>query len=677
MAGLNTLRTKFGVALSIIIGGALLAFVLSLKTEMGFSNNDPTVGVVNGDKIHYSEYLAMYDKMKSQFQGEAYSEEQAVRLQNGTWQSIIAQHLYLPDFSRLGIEVNNDERTAMIRGDRKSNVFSSLFTNAKTGQYDKESAYAFLQQVSSSQQAQLLWEFFSEQAVLDRAINKYMDLAKIGTYVSKLEVDNALATDEYAYTGRYVSRRYSSVPDSVITVTDADKKAYYNEHKQTYKQTPYREISYVEFPIDATQEDKDQLEASARKIAEGLFAAEDVRAYARDNRNVEIAQVFVPSSKLTTDEASAIAADKVYGPALVNNEWKAMRTIAQRRVPQTMKLQNLVLSYTDEKLADSLLLAAKGGADFTEMVKNYSKAQNAEDGGMLEEVTYASLNLEFADALQNVKKNQVVKVVYGNVIQLMKVLELGKVEKHYQVATMSVPVEASQATKRNVHTVASAFAVAAKGSLKNFQDAAKDKALSTRKANVDNGARFIRGIDGNTIELIRWIGDAKVGDVSDIINIDGTYYVAVLTSIVKDEYKSIAEVDAQLRTAVLHDKKYEEIVKTFKGATLEEIAGTFSGKVEEFKDAKYSAYYIPGIGIEPRAIGAMAKAEKGQVIVPIKGNTGVFAIVVDEVKAPEEAKTAEAEKVKLESQARDMAASRVIYSAQQMAEIEDNTAKYF
>ena len=36
MISLNTLRTKFGVVLSVVIGVALLAFILSLKTEMGF-----------------------------------------------------------------------------------------------------------------------------------------------------------------------------------------------------------------------------------------------------------------------------------------------------------------------------------------------------------------------------------------------------------------------------------------------------------------------------------------------------------------------------------------------------------------------------------------------------------------------------------------------------------------
>lgn len=50
MASLNTLRTKFGIVLSIVIAGALLAFILSLKTEMGFSGNDPRVGVINGKK---------------------------------------------------------------------------------------------------------------------------------------------------------------------------------------------------------------------------------------------------------------------------------------------------------------------------------------------------------------------------------------------------------------------------------------------------------------------------------------------------------------------------------------------------------------------------------------------------------------------------------------------------
>ena len=55
MISLNTLRTKFGVVLSVVIGVALLAFILSLKTEMGFSGQDPKVGEIAGENINYSE----------------------------------------------------------------------------------------------------------------------------------------------------------------------------------------------------------------------------------------------------------------------------------------------------------------------------------------------------------------------------------------------------------------------------------------------------------------------------------------------------------------------------------------------------------------------------------------------------------------------------------------------
>lgn len=56
MVSLNTLRTKFGIVLSVIIALALLAFILSLKAEMGFTGNDPKIGEIDGEKINYSEY---------------------------------------------------------------------------------------------------------------------------------------------------------------------------------------------------------------------------------------------------------------------------------------------------------------------------------------------------------------------------------------------------------------------------------------------------------------------------------------------------------------------------------------------------------------------------------------------------------------------------------------------
>ena len=101
MASLNTLRTKFGIVLSIIIALALLAFILSLKTEMGFSGNDPRVGVIDGKKINYSEYYDQYEQIKQQNNVQENDEQQSAMLANAVWQTLIAKYVMTPGFDRM------------------------------------------------------------------------------------------------------------------------------------------------------------------------------------------------------------------------------------------------------------------------------------------------------------------------------------------------------------------------------------------------------------------------------------------------------------------------------------------------------------------------------------------------------------------------------------------------
>lgn len=99
MASLNTLRTKFGIVLSIVIALALLAFILSLKTEMGFSGNDPKVGVIDGENIRYSEYYNEYEQIKTQNNIQESDEQQSAMLANAVWQSLFAKYVMTPGFS--------------------------------------------------------------------------------------------------------------------------------------------------------------------------------------------------------------------------------------------------------------------------------------------------------------------------------------------------------------------------------------------------------------------------------------------------------------------------------------------------------------------------------------------------------------------------------------------------
>lgn len=144
MASLNTLRTKFGVVLSIIIALALLAFILSLKTEMGFSGNDPKVGVIDGDKINYSEYYEQYERVKAQSGAQESDEQQSAMLANAVWQSLIAKHVLEPGFEKIGLRVTEPERAAMISGEHMSQSFYNAFADPRTGQYNVAAVSDFL-----------------------------------------------------------------------------------------------------------------------------------------------------------------------------------------------------------------------------------------------------------------------------------------------------------------------------------------------------------------------------------------------------------------------------------------------------------------------------------------------------------------------------------------------------
>ncbi len=679
MLSLNTLRTQFGVLLSIIIGGALLAFILSLKTEMGFSGNDPEVGEVDGKEIHYSEFLAAYEDVKTQMGGDNFDYNQAEQAIAMTWQSLLTDRVFVPGFDKLGLGVAPAERKAMLMGEIESGVLGSVFADPRTGVYNVSAVTDFLAQTGANAEMQRVWNLIDKQARIERTMGKYMDLVRGGAYANALTLNAGITAENNTYNGKFVACKYSTVADSLVTVSNSEIKKYYNDHKSQYKQSPYRTINYAIFEVEATDADKSAIEAKAKSASEVFAAAKDLKSYVREESHATLSSTYVSANSLPEDEAKALRAGKLFGPELQGEEWYASRVAEVRNVPDSLELQHIVLSYVDTKLADSLYtVAGKKGADFTALVSQYSIAETAAEGGVIGNVAYSTLAPEFADALKGAKKGAVVKVNFGNAIQIFKVLGTGSVTRHYRLATLSFPIEASQDTQRAVHKEASAFAVNAKGSVEKFDEAANAQSIMASTMNVNFDSRNVPGLP-NSLEVVRWANDAKVGDVSDIIKLDNGYVVAVVKAVDEAEYKSLDKVSSQIKNTLLRQKKAVLLKEKMQGATLEEIAANAGSKVEEFSDAKSSAYYVKGLGVEPRVLGAVAAVTpetKGALLPLVEGNSGVYAVVVDEV-AVENVQTAETERVKAQSAAESMAARRALWALQDKADVKDMTVSYF
>ena len=676
MASLNTLRTKFGVVLSIIIALALLAFILSLKTEMGFSGNDPRVGVIDGEKINYSEYYDRYEQIKAQNNVQESDEQQSAMLANAVWQSLIADHVLTPGFGRMGLRVTEPERLAMVSGQQPSQAFYSAFADPRTGQYNVEAVNQFLAQAESNPQAAQMWAQLNEQACLERELQKFYGLVKGGVYVNALEIAQGVKGANETFSGKWAGKKYSAVPDSLIAVSSSDLKSYYNSHKDQFKQTPSRTLSYVVFEVSPTDDDLLALENKAAEVGKEFAAAEEVRAFVRANRNGRIAESYVTASQLSDEEAKALMDGKMYGPVLKNNEWTMARVLDAKMAPDSVGIRHIVLPYTEETLADSLLTALRKGGDFAAAAAQYSVYDaTAANGGEVGVLPFSAFTGEFAEALAGAKKGDIVKIASGDAIQLMQVYRADKPTKHIQVASITYPVEASADTRRDIHNQAGSFMVNAKGSSEAFADAASTAAVTPRVARLAQGDRTIRGLEDSR-DVARWAYGAETGDVSEIFTVGKDYVIAMLTEIDDNDYASLEKVAAQVRSQVLRDKKYDYIVKELSGSTLAEQASSLGSEVGEFSDVTFGSFYIDGVGVEPRLVGAIAASEKGALSAPVKGMSGVYVFQVEDVQTADK-QTAEAEKVRAQATAESMAQQFAMQAVQQMAKIQDLRGKYF
>lgn len=677
MASLNTLRTKFGIVLSIVIAGALLAFILSLKTEMGFSGNDPRVGVIDGEKINYSEYYNQYEQVKAQSGAQESNEQQSAMLANAAWQALIGKYVLAPGFDRMGLRVTEPERMSMVSGQHPSQAFYNAFADPRTGEYNVAAVHQFLSEAEANAQAQQAWAQLNEQARMEREVAKFLGLIKGGVYVNSLEVANGVNSANNTYAGKWAGKKYSAVPDSLIQVKSSDIKAYYNSHKNMFKQTPSRAISYVVFEVSPTDDDMLALEKSVAEVGAQFAATEELKSFVRANRNGKIADNYVSAKQLSEEEAKALLDGSTYGPVLKNNEWTMARALDTKIVPDSMGIRHIVLPYTQEALADSLLTVLKGGADFAQVASQYSVYDaTAANGGEVGVMPFSAFSGEFAAALANAKAGDIVKIASGDAIQLMQVYRADKPSKHVQVASITYPVEASSATRRDIHNQAGTFSVNAKGSVEAFNAAASEAAVTPRVASLAQGERTIRGLEDSR-DVARWAYGAEVGDVSEIFPVGKDYVIAMLTEIDDNEFAPIEKVSAQIRAQVLRDKKYDYIVKELSGSTLDEQAKSLGTEAADFDNVTFGAFYVNGPGFEPRLIGAISSTtEKGVLSAPVKGLSGVYVFEVDDIQTSDK-QTAEGEKVRAQAMAESMAQQFSVQAIQQMAKIQDLRGKYF
>ncbi len=682
MASLNTLRTRGGIIISIVIGIALIAFLMGDFVPQSCSST--TVGTINGHKVGYEEYYFESEHYQllaqTMYNRDALSLEESDVARNNAWQSLIAKYAYRPGFRKLGLSNSEAEQADMVNGQYLSPIIMGNFANPQNGLYDPAMLSTFVMQLDYDFSGRLraVWEYMVEQMNDQRSASKFYTLVQKGMYVTDLEVEAALAATNTEYNITVAGKDYSSVPDSLVTVTMSDIKQYYNEHKGRYRQQPSREIEYVVFDLLPSNADYDEAERYITTIATEFAEAENPMQYALLNSQTPPSQMYLTENEVDGPIAAALFnnPDGMYGPELVGDSYTIARLGDVKMTPEMLGARHILLPYTERALADSLAGLIRQGEDFELLALQYSQDPSAQmNGSNLGEFNPEYMVPEFSNPLMDARVGEVIVLETGYGIHIVELTHKAPLVRRAQVATIRYKVDPSSATQQEIYAQASKFYNSASGSYDNFKKAATEEALAKRVARIRNTDRTVSGLEDSR-ELVRWAFENKKGQVSDVKEIGNSYVIAALTEVRSDEYAKPEDVVDQIRPIVVKQKKADLILKDLAGSTLAEAASSIGADPREVSGVSFNPFVIDGIGVEPRLIGAVSAATPNHLAKPVKGDMGIYLFQVDSVVTDDDA-TPESERIRIDASSEAYLDQRLEQALSEAAKIKDNRVRYF
>ncbi len=662
MATLEKIRNRAGVLVAVVIGMALLAFILGDLLKSGgtlFSNSQYEIAEISNQSISYQSFqneVQNLEEITKYTSGNNSIDEATMQnLRNQTWQQLVRRNVMDDKYKELGIAISSDELWDMVQGSNVHPIIKQLFTNPETGRVNKLAIINFLKTYDQdpSGQRKSYWLFIEDQIVQEEKFTKYTNLIKQGLNITTAEAKNKIQNSNRIVNFNYLVKRLSSVPDSLITVSSSDIKKYYTNHKQNYKQSASRTIEYVTFDILPSKEDSVATIKWITDITSDFQTTENDGDFINLNSDISFIDKNYTKDELSDKISEIMFSSEVgtmYGPYFENNAYKLAKLSEINYVSDSVKARHILIQpdrnskdiSKAKAVADSLLQLIKNGSDFAKLASEYSADKgSADDGGNLGWFREGQMIKQFSDTCFSAKvgETKLVNSNYG--IHIVQVTKKAKKEKKVKVAILERTIEASSQTYQNIYSEASKFA-GTNFTYDKFSEAInKDVKLTKHVAkNIKENDKEIPGLESPRI-LIRAIYKTDKNDIiktenNPIFELGNRFIIAFVKEVHEDGIANLEEVKTQIVVEVKSEKKSEKIAQELnsqlkESSNIADIARVLNLQLQEANNINFNSFSLPGAGIEPKVISTASTLEKGIISKPILGNNGVYIVSVNSV----------------------------------------------
>jgi len=658
MSALQFLREKAGVLVAGVIGVSLLLFVVSdffgggrgqrVKAKKYYE-----IGQIAGQYISYQVYeekvqnlLEIYKLSGNSNINEATTE--TVREQ--TWQQMVREKILDPQYKKLGIGVSNEEVDELVLGDNPHAIVMQLFTDQNTGTFNKSLLVNFLKQTELDETAKKYWLFFENEIVNDRMNTKYNNLVAKGLYVTskQAEFDRNLMSSTVDFS--YIFKNYAALSDSSVTVSESEKEAYYQEHKESFRRTSLRDIEYVTFDVVPSEDDIKQTEAWINKTKEEFIAAPDPVQFINltaDTRHIGFFTSLKDMPENLKDFVKKEDKKEIFGPYIEEGSYKIASLLDVADRPDSVHVRHILLSPSATRTlaetktqADSLIRLIKSGSSFEALARTVSDDKgSAQIGGDLGWFPEGRMVVPFSDACFTARKGAIVTAETTFGTHIIEILDQSKNSRKYNIGIIDRKIIPGSVTNQKIYSEASQFA-GTNDTYDKFIKSVAVQGLNKRVANdITPLQKTLPGLDNPRSLIISLFQSEKGKIILDnnqqaIFEIGDKYVVGFCTKVQEEGIAPIKDVDNDIRFNLLKDKKAEVISAEFKknnteGKTLDDIAKTMGLSVQEAVQVNFRSYSIPGVGTEPALAAAASVVKQGTVEGPVKGLNGVYMIYVN------------------------------------------------
>ena len=492
-----------------------------------------------------------------------------------------------------------------------------------------------LEQIISSDQSIVLNPLFQNEIGL-------FDFNKFSSYISQLKSSNPTLYDQWRFQELNIislakQKIYFDLIKSSVIYTDVESNIQY--HLENDKVN----IEYLRIPYDEIPDSIIQIQDS------------EIFSYLKDNRdNYEkgefrkVDYVFIPDAASSIDENN------------LRTGFEQLRDGFSQLNPVSNTIEDII-GFKDVK-------------DYSEFIEIYSDVRWDSIFKTKQEISG-----DFSDILFGLRKGEVFGPYRdGNTFKISRMIDKkrdGNLNKVLLADVVKEIVPSNESSNNNYR----------KASQAEF-DANSDLPLNSSDQSLfidsfNSFEEFDSGLPGveNSRQVIKWLYEdqTRAGDVKRFTLNDG-YLVAKAISFNKKSLPNVDDVRDEVSKTILEDKKFEFLLKKYKGSNdIDLISQDYEIELERATAVTQNDPILVGAGSEPYIIGSSFSLDVDETSNLLRGNNGIYMVRLISKDTAEDISIGEAISNSLSDREVERISTLIPQVLESKAEIVDNRSLYY